>query len=144
MELPAEACTDKSKVGRLLRKHVWLPSRWSELGLRDLRLQLVLCKIEHRRASTAIWKGNSMCGYTETTLVPLVYIIKCKMFFSRNCRSFGLSRIEESLITTVCNASECLAGSWNGPLMADPRHAELIRKLFWTIRCDSRRQRQIR
>ena len=36
VELPAEACTDKSKVGRLLRSTYGCWGHWSELGIRDL------------------------------------------------------------------------------------------------------------
>ena len=37
VELPAEACTEKSKVGLLLKEHAWLQRRGSELGIRDLQ-----------------------------------------------------------------------------------------------------------
>ena len=36
IELPEEAGTDKSKSWTFTQMHVWLPRRWSELGIRDL------------------------------------------------------------------------------------------------------------
>ena len=69
VELPAEACTDKNE------KHVWLPRRWSELGIRSLPGHD--CSWFCARLSIALHLlpfggGNSVCGYTETTVYPSV------------------------------------------------------------------------
>ena len=70
VELPEEASTDKSKVGRLLRNMYVCRDvgvDW-EFAICQVMVQVALCKAERRRAPTDIWKSSSVCGYMETTL----------------------------------------------------------------------------
>ena len=71
VELPAEACTDKSKVGLFALDHVWLQRRWSELEIHDLPSHdrnWFLFKVKRLCAFTDILKGNSVCECMEMIL----------------------------------------------------------------------------
>ena len=86
VELPAEACIEQSKVGLLLKEHVWLQRRGSELGIRDLQShdrKCFLSKVKRPRAFTDILKGSSVCGCMEMIFVPLGYIANLKCFFQK-------------------------------------------------------------
>ena len=125
------AGTDKSKVGRLLR---------SMYGCRDagVNWEFAICQVmiaigfvqgRSSPGSTVIWRSSSVCGYTETTLF-LSVTSSISDGSLRNCKSSGLSRIEESLdplnTMSVCKAFAADGITWE----ADPRHAELMRKSF--------------
>ena len=105
VELPVEACTDKSNVGLLLE---------SMYGCRDARVswefeicqvmtELVLFKVKRPHAFTDIWKGNSVCGCMEMILSLQVASSMSSGFFkvarilaryqSRNSWSLWISRL---------------------------------------------------
>ena len=77
--------TDKSKVGRLLRKHVWLPRRWSEMGI---------CDMPSHDCNWFVQGGASPCIYLNLEkqlrvwvhgddFVPLGYIVSVRWFFMK-------------------------------------------------------------
>ena len=124
VELPPEACTDKSKVGRLLR---------CMYGCRDagVNWKFAICQVMiaigfvQGRASPCIYhhlERQLRVWVHGDDFVPLLLHNQCQMVFRETAGGLGCSRIEESLglqgTTAVCRASECWAGSWNGPLMA--------------------------
>ena len=123
MELPAEACTDKSKVERLLRSMYGCRDagvNW-DFAICHVMIGIGFVQVEHRRASSAIWKSNFVCGYTETTLYTLGYIINVKRFSCETARCLGC---HESRILAPLGYHDCvqsirvLAGSYNGLLMS--------------------------
>ena len=65
-DVRAEAGTGKSKVGRLPRSMYGCRDAGVNSRFARLRSRLDLCKVEHRRASTAIWRSSSVCGYSPT------------------------------------------------------------------------------
>ena len=92
VELPPEACTDKSKVGRLLRCMYGCRDagvNW-KFAICQVMIAIGLCKVEHRHASTTTWRGNFVYGYTETILFPFCYIINVKWFFVKLQEVWGV------------------------------------------------------
>ena len=70
VELPEEAGTDKSNVGRLLRSMHGCRDAGvnGEFATCQVMIAIGILQVEHHRASTVIWRSSSVCGYTETTL----------------------------------------------------------------------------
>ena len=68
LELPEEAGTDKSKVGRLLRSMYGCRDAGVNWEFTTCQVMIALCSVQHHRASTVIWRSSSVCGYKETTL----------------------------------------------------------------------------
>ena len=123
VELPEEAGTDKSKVGRLLK---------SMYGCRDagVNWEFAICQV--MIAIGFVQGGTSPCIYRHLEkqmrawvhgddFVLLGYIVNVRRFFVK-LQEFWLVTNRGILgpmdTTTVCKAFECWAGSWNGPLMA--------------------------
>ena len=155
VELLEEACTDKSKVGRLFRSMYGCQDagvNW-EFAICQVMMQLALCRVEHHRAAIAIWKSSSVCGYTETTSVLLGYIVNVRWFFVKlqefwvvtNRGILGPSGYHDCVqsIRVLGRIVEWTADgiTWE----ADHRHAELVRKSFAvtgrSVATDTRRQR---
>ena len=140
VELPAEACTDKSKVGLLLG---------SMYGCRDagVNWEFAICKVM-TEIGFVQWKA-SPCNYRHferklrvwvhgDDFVPLGYIIYVKWFFSKlqefwvvtNRGIIGPSGYHDCVKSIrvlgriVEWTVECI--SWE----ADPRLADLVRKSF--------------
>ena len=135
-----EACTDKSKVGRLLRRMhgcrdagvSWeFASCQVMIGIGFVQGSASPCIYRHLERQHRVWLHGD-------DLVPLGHIISVN-YFLRNYRSFGLSRIEEILGPSGhhdCVQSIRVLGrivDWTADGItweADPRHAELFRKSF--------------
>ena len=113
VELPAEACTDKSKVALLLR---------SMYGCRDagVNWKFAICQV--MIAKGFVQGRASPCTYRHLEkqlrvwvhgddFVPLGHIInvKCCFFFCETARVLGLLRVSLGPLdtTTVCKAFVC-------------------------------------
>ena len=139
VELPAEACTDKSKVGLLLRSMYGCRDagvNW-EFAICKVMKKFVLFKVKRPLAFTDTLKGSPVCGCMEmilflqaTSSLSNVFQKLQEFWVVTNRGILGPSgyhdcvQIFRVLGRIVEWTDEGI--SWE----ADPRHAELIRKSF--------------
>ena len=115
-----QTCSEEGGCRASWRGQHWRSSEW-EFAICQVMIAMSFvqgraspCIYRHLEKQLRVW-------YTET--ISFLSVTSPMLDGSVwNCKSSGLSRIEESLepldTTTVCKAFECWAGSWTGLLMA--------------------------